>query len=449
MNFKKTILIFIGILISLFNHSNAQQIENQKAKSFANKPFKWYLNGDQNHWIGLHTYVQLSGRVNQNNPGSLVNDELEETTADISIRRFRIGIKSQVSDHLFIYTQFGTNNLNYLSSRGPAIKLLDAYAEYNFSEKLSIGGGKSLWNGLSRFSAPSTSKLMIIDVPFIALPTVNTTDDLLRNLSIFTKGKLYKFDYRFLVSKPFPIPTNSTIPTNPKEGIAEFARSPSNMQYAGYIKYAFLESESNKYASYSGTYLGAKKILSLGLGFKFQSDALCSLNQGQERFHNMNLLSADIFLDLPINKKKGTVLTSYLGVFEYDFGPNYLRSIGANNSTNGLDSENASLNGKGNAFPVLGTGTSLLYQLGYLFPKMGKNNSTGQLQPYGRIQYSDFDRLSDPMTALDLGINWFLNGHFSKLTLNTQNRPVFYNHGNRIKENGRKWMFVLQYQFRI
>ncbi|GAA4272842.1 porin [Aquimarina gracilis] len=435
--------------MSLSLHLNAQKIKQEKTKSFPNKPLKWYLNKDQNHWIGIHTYAQLSGRVNQNNPGSLVNNQLEKTTTDISIRRFRLGIKSQVSDHLFIYTQFGTNNLNYLSSKGPSIKLLDAYAEYNFSEEFSIGAGKSLWNGLSRFSAPSTSKLMVVDVPFIALPTVNTTDDLLRNLSIFTKGKFHKFDYRFLVSKPFPIQANSSIPADPKEGIAEFTSSPSKIQYAGYIKYEFLGSESNKYASHSGTYLGAKKILSLGTGFKFQSDALCSLEQGIESFHDMTLLAADIFVELPINKSKGSTFTSYLGFFKYDFGPNYLRSIGANNPTNGLDSENASFNGKGNAYPVLGTGTSFLYQFGYLFPKMGKNNTKGQLQPYGRVQYSDFDRLSDPMIAFDLGVNWFLNNHKSKLTLNAQNRPIFYNQEDNLEEDNRKWMFVLQYQFKI
>ncbi len=447
MNFKKNILIFIGLSMFLIKYTKAQQIENQKTSSFPKKSLKWYVNKNQNHWIEVHTYAQLSGRVNQNNPGSLVNDELEKRTTDISIRRFRIGIKSQVSDHLFVYTQFGTNNLNYLSSRGASIKLLDAYATYSFSEKLSIGAGKSLWNGLSRFSAPGTSQLMVIDVPFLALPTVNTTDDLLRNLSIFAKGKLYRFDYRFLMSKPFSMQTDNTIPTSPKEGIAQLTKSFSTMQYAGYIKYEFLEYESNKYASHPGTYLGVKKILSLGLGFKFQSDALFSINQEQERSHNMNLLAADIFLELPFNKKKGTAFTSYLGFFEYDFGPNYIRSIGANNPANGLDSENASFNGKGNAYPVIGTGTSLLYQLGYLFPKMNKNNE--QFQFYGRVQYSDFDRLQDPMTAFDLGINWFFNGHLSKLTLNAQNRPIFYNRHNNLKEGDTKWMFTLQYQFRL
>ncbi len=430
------------------NYINAQQIENEKAQISSNKHLKWYLKENQNHWIGIHTYVQLSGRVNQNNPGSLVNEELEKTTTDISIRRFRIGIKSQVSDHLFVYTQFGTNNLNYLSSRGPSIKLLDAYAEYSFSEKFSIGAGKSIWNGLSRFSAPSTSTLMVLDVPFIALPTVNTTDDLLRNLSIFTKGKFHKIDYRLLISKPFAIRSNA-IPTDPKEGIAEFTKRSSNMQYAGYAKYEFLESESNRYAPHAGTYLGTKKIFSFGLGYKFQSKALCSLDQGEEKFHDMSLLAADVFLDLPINKKKGTAFTSYLGFFEYDFGPKYIRSIGANNPTNGLDSEIASFNGKGNSYPVLGTGTSILYQLGYLFPKMGKNNSKGQLQPYGRIQYSDFERLSNPMISFDLGINWFLNGHLSKFSLHTQNRPIFFDQKNNLKIEDHKWMLVLQYQLRL
>ena len=135
MNIKKYSLIFTWIFLIIFQVNYAQEIQVQQKQSKTNQSLKWDLNDQGTHWIGMHAYVQLSGRVNQNNPGSLVNGELENTTTDLSIRRYRIGIKSQVSDHLFMYTQLGTNNLNYLSSRGPSIKLLDAYAEYNFSEK--------------------------------------------------------------------------------------------------------------------------------------------------------------------------------------------------------------------------------------------------------------------------------------------------------------------------
>lgn len=445
MNIKKYSLIFTWIFLSILQISYAQEIQDQKKQSQKNKSLKWSLNEEGTHWIGMHAYVQFSARVNENNPGSLVNGELENTTTDLSIRRYRIGIKSQVSEHLFIYTQLGTNNLNYLSSRGPSIKLLDAYAEYSFSDKLSIGGGKSLWNGLSRFSAPSTSKLMVTDVPFVTLPTVNTVDDLLRNLSVYAKGKLNKIDYRFLVSKPLPIQSVK----DPKEDIAEFTNKPSDMQYAGYLKYEFFEPESNKYSVHGGTYLGKKKVLSLGAGFKYQSDALCSLEQGEEVFHDMNLLAADLYLDFPINKEKGTALTSYLGFFEYDFGPNYTRLLGANNPTNGLDPELGTFSSRGNSYPVIGTGTSVLYQIGYLFPKMGKNEEQGQLQPYGRMQYSDYDHLDDAMTAFDLGINWFLDGHLSKFSFNAQNRPIYDDLGNGLEIQDRKWMFVLQYQFRL
>ncbi|MBQ4820959.1 porin [Aquimarina sp. MMG016] len=410
-----------------------------------NKPLQWYLNEQKTRWIGFHTYAQFWARANDNNPGSIVSEKAQQTTTDLSIRRFRIGIKSQVSEKLFIYTQFGTNNLNYLTNRKTSIKLLDAYVEYSFSEKFNIGAGKSIWNGLSRFSSPSTSKLMIIDVPFLALPTLNTTDDLLRNLGVFVKGKLHKIDYRFIMSKPFPIQSE----IDPGEGIAEFANTHTDMQYAGYIKYEFLQPENNKYATHSGTYVGEKNILSIGTGFKYQSDALCSLDQGIEKFHDLSLFAADAFLDVPINKNKGTALSAYLGFFEYDFGPNYIRSIGANNPTDGLDPVSASFNGKGNSYPVIGTGTSILYQIGYLFPKMGKNLNTGQLQPYLRMQYSDFERLENPLTAFDLGINWFLKGHSSKISFNAQNRPIYFDRGKRPKTEDRKWMFILQYQFKL
>ena len=77
---------------------------------------------------------------------------------------------------------------------------------------------------------------------------------------------------------------------------------------------------------------------------------------------------------------------------------------------------------------------------------MGK---AGRLQPYVTLQYSNFELLEDPMIYYDLGLNWFLNEHMSKFTLNLQNRPIFHNEGNGLEVQDRRLMMVLQYQFRV
>ena len=184
---------------------------------FGNKPLKWHLNQDSTRWMALHTYVQLWARLNNNNPGTKVFENPESTTADISIRRFRLGLQGQLSTNLFVYTQLGINNLNYLSPRGTSTDLLDAYAEYRFSEAFEIGGGKTAWSGLSRYTAPNTSKLLSYDLIFLALPTNDETDDLIRKLSVYAKGKLGSLDYRLIMSKPFAVQNSPDFDPEPEE----------------------------------------------------------------------------------------------------------------------------------------------------------------------------------------------------------------------------------------
>ncbi len=414
-----------------------------------NSPLIYHLNTEKIHWAKLSTFVQFWGRITENNPGTLVNDKPEDLTKDLSIRRFRLAFQLKPSDKLFAFIQLGVNNLNYLSPRGTSIDLLDVYAEYNFSREFSVGVGKSAWDGLSRYTSPNSSKQMTYDLPFVALPTLNETDDLTRKLSIYVKGKINKFDYRFVVAKPFTAQNSRSFDPNPTEGIARITDNKPNLKYAGYLKYEFFDQESNRTFSHVGSYLSSKKVFNLGVGFNLQQDALWSLDQGNVSYHNMLLFATDLFIDIPIKVSKKTSFTSYIAYFNYHFGPNYLRQIGANNPANGIDPNLSSFNGRGNTFPRLGTGDTFLTQLGYLFAPMGKSKNHGQLQPYIMFQNSDFERLEDPLFYYDLGINWYLNGHLSKFSFNAQNRPIFLDTTNELEVNKRKWMLVLQYQFKL
>lgn len=437
--------IFIGLLL----YSTIALGQEEEPGVFGNDPLKWDLNDEGSHWIKMHTYIQLWARYNDNNPGTLIFDEPETSTSDVSIRRFRLALQAQLTDKLFVYTQLGINNLNYLTPRGTSVDLLDAYAEYEFSKAFTIGGGKSAWNGLSRYSAPNTSKLLSYDLIFLALPTNDETDDLIRKLSFFAKGKVGKIDYRMVASKPFAVSNSDNFNPDPIEGVAQFTDKASSRLYAGYFKWEFKDQESNKVAFSDGTYLGKKSVMSLGAGFEYQTDALWNLDNGDTVFQDMALFSVDFFLDQPLNSQKNTVLTFYAAYFNYDFGPNYVKNIGVNNIAAKTDPNLSSFNGPGNAFPLVGSGNSFYTQAGYLLPKMGTNGKNGQLQPYISLQYSDFDALNDPMIYYDLGLNWFLQEHYSKLSLNVQNRPIYQQTTEGIEVDERKLMVVLQYIIRL
>lgn len=415
----------------------------------SNNKLLFYLDNEKEQWLKISTYAQIWARNTQNNPGSTINDRPASSTTDISIRRFRLGLSTSPWAKTTFFFQLGVNNLNYLSSRGTSVDLLDAYVEHKLSNYIAVGGGKSAWNGLSRYTSPSSSKMIAYDISFIALPTLNGTDDLIRKLSIYAKGKIDKLDYRLVLAKPLAIQNSTNLNAEPVEGLASFTNKKPNVQYSSYLKYEFLDAESNASPFLSGSYLGKKRVFNLGIGYTLQPNALWSLENNKEQFHDLKLFAADIYLDFPLKFNPEMVITAYLGYFNYNFGPGYIRQIGANNPVNGLLSTEETYSAKGNSYPVLGTGEALWGQLGYLFPTMGKENNKGRLQPYISAQYSDFDAIPSRILQYDFGMNWYLNGHLSKLSINAQNRPIYSNSEEGILKDGRKWMFVMQYQFRI
>jgi hypothetical protein len=103
-------------------------------------------------------------------------------------------------------------------------------------------------------------------------------------------------------------------------------------------------------------------------------------------------------------------------------GPNYVRNIGIDNPINGTIASQVAFNGGGNTMPTIGTGSIYYAQAGLLLPKM---KNLGKIQPYAAITMSQFDRIKDNVITPDLGLNWFLNGHSAKLTLNYRMRPVY------------------------
>ncbi len=413
-----------------------------------NRPLQVALNSDSSRWLRFHTYAQLWARFNENNPGTTISGVNQNTTTDLSIRRFRLGMQGLLTERLYGYLQLGINNLNYLSPRGTSLDLLDAYAEFRPSKAFHLGGGKTAWSGLSRYSAPNTSKLLTYDLSFLPLPTNNELNDLIRKLSLFAKGQLGQFDYRVVVSKPFSALNSDDFDPIPAENLAKLTDQGSGALYSAYFKWAFHDSESNQIPFSDGTYLGKKSVMNIGIGFEYESNVTWYLAQGDTLFNDLLLWSVDFFLDQPLNQAKNTALTFYAAYFNYDFGPNYLKNIGVNNPGNEGDLSATAFNGPGNAYPVVGTGNSVLFQTGWLLPKMGPEK-TWQLQPYTSIQYSDFQRLKNPMVVYNIGVNWYLRGHLSKLALNLENRPIFANGLDQLEETDRKSMIILQYLMRL
>jgi hypothetical protein len=415
------------------------------------------LNEDGSHYLKWTFLNQVWLRYNESNPGTTVIGEPANNTFDIGLRRTRIQFYGQLTDHIFFYTQFGQNNFNFLAGQNSNNNgnrkfqafFHDALGEFKAwkdSDKLKIGAGLTITNGLSRFSQPSVGTIMTMDVPVFAQATVDQTDEFSRKLSAYVRGQLGKFDYRLVISDPFPITSNG-VPVDPTPGPnASFAQRGHHKQYQGFFLYNFFDSEPHATPYMTGTFLGKRKIFNLEAGFITQNNATWSSIDGGTSvdYHDMRLWSVALFYDAPINTEKGTAISAYAGYFDLDYGPSYLRYNGIMNPANGITNGPAP-GSQGNAFPMFGTGEVVYAQAGYLL-KENLLGDLGTLMPYISITAGNFDQLSGQMDVYNAGINWLLKGHSSKFSLDFQSRPVYSIQNDILTRTTRRAQVVLQFQ---
>jgi hypothetical protein len=262
---------------------------------------------------------------------------------------------------------------------------------------------------------------MTTDVPVFLQSTVEQTDEFGRKLAVYARGQVAKIDYRVAVSDPFPIQTNGQ-PVPAIGPNATFTTRGHSYQYSGLLIYNILDQEPHTTPYMAGTYLGEKKILNIEAGAIYQPKAMWNLQGGDTVYHAMLHYGAAIYADMPLVGNQYAI-TAYAGYFSTNYGPGYIRNNGLMNPANG--NSNATIfNGAGNAYPMFGTGNNVYTQLGVRLPNNLLGNA-GTLLPYMAFRSSNFERLADKMNIYEAGVNWLMNKHQSKLSLNYEMRPVF------------------------
>jgi hypothetical protein len=439
-------------------------------------------------------------RYAQYNPGSELLGERMSDGVDLGLRRTRFQILGNLSERVFVYFQLGQNNFNAATAVGgnrkQAFFIHDAVSEYRFTTggkerwgsriagEHHIGGGLTIMNGLSRFSQPSIGTIMTLDVPVFAQATVDQTDLFSRKLSVYYRGSLNKWDYRFVFTDPFPI-NSAGIPIPAISKNATFSPFGHRKQYQSLVMYQFFEKESMLTPYMAGTYLGKKKVFNISAGGIFQPRATWYYRDGvggmgrDTVFNAMRLWSVDAFLDMPVFFKpsgsdisagaKPDCLSAYLGYFSTNYGKDYLRFNGLMNPATSMGSVGGrtivgDAGGQyGNALPMFGTGRVIYAQLGYLFGRKlnggGKNKGSDALsssayrgsvgldqwQLFGSITRADYDRLNRKIATYVLGVN-LIHGPSAKWSLCVENRPSVQVFGDGVQQYSRKNSVILQYQ---
>ena len=435
---------------------------------------KFNLNDDGSHYFQATFLNQTWLRYNESNLGTTQFNKNAPETFDIGLRRTRIQLFGQINDRTFIYFQFGQNNYNnttgYNNSSSGNRKIgaffHDALCEFKVSKKnqLKIGGGLTVLNGLSRFSQPSIGTIMTLDVPVFLQYSVDQIDQFDRRLAIYARGQLGKLDYRLYMSNPFPIGSNGSTPpalstnatfVNTAVLTSTNTKNPGiHNQFGSYVAYNIFENEGHTTPYMMGTYLGSKKVWNIAVGGVYQKAATWNLSSDLKDtlYNDMLHLSFETYLDMPVNKEKATAVSAFAGYYNTNYGTNYLRYNGLMNPATGIAAASATTlvqpNAYGNAFPMFGTGQVAYAQVGFLLPKKLLGEKNGQLMPYASGQFADYNGLNhQSMLVFDVGCNWFVKGHNSKISIDYQNRPTYSKDTNGdIKAASRKGSVTLQYQ---
>ena len=413
------------------------------------------ISPDGSKYLRFLAWTQVWAQYNENNSNTTVAGQSQSSQLDFGIRRTRLIILAQLNPRFLIYTHLGINSQNSESggltgqtvdpSKRPQFYVHEAVTEYKVNKYLNFGGGLHYNNGISRLTSASTSSILTLDVPILNWPTIDALDQNSFWLGFYAKGRINGFDYR--VSANDALLTNQAgTPATLATNVANYNPRNTHHAYQGYFDYEFLDKEANLLPYQTGSYLGTKRVFNIGAGFLYNKDGMFSRsaaypvstpqNPLPTNFdpystvtnHDIKILSADVFYDAPLDTASRTALTFYGVYYHDDFGPNYVRYVGALNPGTGVSAGNQNI--RGNAVPLIGTGSSIYTQLGLLLPK-NLLGPKAKLQPYVAYLHNSFEGLRESggdrrgVSVYDAGVNLLLDGHNAKITLNYRARPDF------------------------
>lgn len=470
---KKLSLKFLVCVISItsFGSLNAQQIkdstivkvEKPKVKTKPLGDLKIKFNEDGSKYLKFGFWNQTWLRVIENNPGTAVNGVPQETTYDAGIRRMRITATAQLSPRYLMFVQMGINNQSFISGGGTGTGgngagkkavffFHDAYNEFtilpnidfdtkkanNFS--LYLGAGLHSWNGVSRLTNASSNRMLTADLPVFNFNTIEVSDQFARQMGVFAHGEYKKLGYRVNVNKPFA--TNLV----PAVGAGALDNNKSGkLSFAGYFDYQFFETENRSTSFLAGSFLGEKKILNIGAGFYSTNDGtITQTSTDVFEKHDISIFGVDVFAELPVGPKdKNMSVSVYSVLYDYDFGPNYIRTTGLMNPGTADPTFTGTIakEGFGNSKYLLGTGQIWYTQAGFLLPKF---SDKVRIQPYVTYTLKKLEVLSESGSFYDIGTNFLLDGHNAKISVQYSSRSLYDGATNTVFKRAGEFITSIQ-----
>ena len=380
---------YLGILIILFillpSKSMAQGSANYQG-GFKLQPDK----SQPDRFIRILAWTQM--QINYNDDaGTNVNK------TNFLVRRSRLFFLSQISKDFLILSHIGLNNLSAGNMNptgtgdGSQIFLHDAWAQYNVSEALSLGGGLHYFNGISRLNNQSTLNILTLDNNRASWSTLGLSDQFARHLGVFAKGSLGKFQYQIAINNSINNTLDERTPSTTEatyNGMSNLGSAQSLYNYAGYFTYHILDSESNYLPYKIGSYLGDKEVFTLGAGFFTHPNGSVLAEGGTLQGQDVILFAFDAFYDAPLGEKNAAI-TLYAVHQNNDYGKNFFLN-------------------------PYGSGSITYGHAGYL---LASKKANIRFQPFLSYSAEQYDAREDNRNIVGMGLNAYFNGHNSKLTI--------------------------------
>ena len=351
---------------------------------------------DGKKYLRLISWAQVQATYN-NDAGAT------SSKTSFNLRRARVLMFSQITDKFLILTHFGLNSLNSGSlsptgkGTGSQIFLHDAWAQYSLGKDHAIGAGLHYFNGISRLNNQSTLNMMTLDNNRQSWATIGLSDQFARHIGVFMKGKFGKLQYRVAINDAIVNGLDARVPSANGEAVYGGANllgtKDSGKTFAGYFEFNLLDQESNFLPFKVGTYLGGKKVFNIGAGFFMHPKGTVKMESGNLVGEDVSIFAIDAFYDAPIGDD-GSAITAYTTYQSNNYGENYLYS-------------------------AYGTGNMVYTHVGYVFA--GDKTKT-RFQPYASYGSNSYDATSNNRNILGLGVNAYMSGHNSKLTLEYKNQ---------------------------
>lgn len=391
---KKQNLFLIGFFLASLQFISAQGSPDYTGG------LKFKLNEEGTKYLRIISWAQV--QMNYNTDQTFDAKGNENSNLTFNLRRARVLMFAQINKDFLILTHFGLNNLTSatLSPTGKAdgsqLFFHDVWAQYNLSDNHSIGGGLHYFNGISRLNNQSTLNMLTLDNHRQSWATLGLSDQFVRHLGVFLKGKFNKLQYRIAINEASIASLDTRVAvaggSAVYNGRSTLGSKAAGRTYAGYFDYHFFDQESNFLPYKVGTYLGGKKVFTVGAGFFLHPKGVV-IDNGAANLPNIqgedvSIFAVDAFYDAPIGED-GSAISAYAVFQNNNYGTDYL-------------------------FGAYGTGNMMYAHVGYVVK--GDLKKT-RYQPYISYGSHGYDAVNDSRNTFGLGINAFMSGHNSKLTL--------------------------------